>query len=429
MPFSTETIGLAMPVSVPEAEFIAVAAYCLRNRVLHLAILFGWLLPITFGQAVGSKGSEIAVHLQKAQTALHGNDPGTAATEFRYVLSLDPKNVEAQASLGIIEMFQGDCQTASKDFRRALAIQPSLAKAKALLGICGRRLGDSTAQGLLESSFAKLTDPKMRTQVGMELVGLYYDRGDPERAIPVLQILVNLNPEDPNILYMAQRLYGEMADDTLNKLAIVAPDSARMQQVIAERLVNAGDVESAVVHYRKALEIDPSLPGMHFELAEAILESAPSNPESQTESGQELQAAVKTNGDNARTECLFGRIALLRDDLEQASVHYSKAFTMSPTDVQAQLGMGRILMAKERWQEAGKYLRMAIASDPLNMEAHYRLATVYRRLQRPEEGEKEIKLFQEIKQTKDRVEDLYRQMKKPSQRKPDDMSDSPTGGE
>ena len=52
-----------------------------------------------------------------------------------------------------------------------------------------------------------------------------------------------------------------------------------MQQVIAERLINEGDLKGATEHYRKALEIDPRVPGVHYELAEAILESAPTDAE------------------------------------------------------------------------------------------------------------------------------------------------------
>jgi predicted Zn-dependent protease len=93
---------------------------------------------------------------------------------------------------------------------------------------------------------------------------------------------------------MAQRVYSDLADDTLNKLAILAPRSARMQQVIAERLINAGDLQGATAHYRKALEIDPRLPGVHYELAEAILELSPNDPQAQAAAEKELESAVKS---------------------------------------------------------------------------------------------------------------------------------------
>jgi hypothetical protein len=53
-----------------------------------------------------------------------------------------------------------------------------------------------------------------------------------------------------------------------------------------------------------------------------------------------------------------------------------------------------------------------VQSDPLNGEAHYRLAIVCKRLVLLNEAEKEMRLFQEIKQTKKNVRALYRQMNK-----------------
>jgi Tfp pilus assembly protein PilF len=400
---------------------------CLIRNSGLLVILCAFLASTVAGLGAQTVPSHAVIrdHLRKAAEYLTANDPNSAAQEFQAVLAIDPKNIDARINLGLVEMSRGNCQAASQDFRRALETQPALIKAKALLGICDRRMGDRSAQGLLESSFAKLTDTKLRTQVGMELVDLHYQRGDPEGAVPVVQKLVDLNPDNADVLFLAQRLYTELADDTLNKLAFVAPGSARIQQVIAERLVNAGDLPNAILHYKQALAIDPHLRGIHFELAEAILESAPSNPDGQADARKELEAALRMEGDSARTECLLARIELLQDHLNQAFTRYSKALKLDPNNVQADMGLGRVLMTREKYEDALNYLRMAIAADPLNTEAHYRLATVYRMLEKPGESEKEMKLFQEIKQTRDHVRTLYRQMNKRSQPEEGDMSDAP----
>jgi len=385
-------------------------------------LLLAWLLPWAVAQTPAPKASQIHVHTQQGQAALKAKDVETAKTEFRAVLVLDPQNVEAHVNLGVIALSNGEYRVAAEHLQKALAVRPSFTQAQALLGICERRMGNRSAQHLLESSFVKLTDAAVRTQVGKELIGLYYEQGDTERAVPVMQKLVNLNPDDVDILYMAQRLYRELADDTLDKLAVLAPGSARMQQVIAQRLVNVGDAESAAEHYKKALEIDPRLPGVHFELAQAILESARSNPAAQNEAEKELATAITMDGDSASIECEFGAIAMLRDDVDKANSHYARAFSMDPGSTQAQLGLGQVLMTMEKPQEARKYLEMAVKADPLNGAAHYRLASVYKRLQMPDAAQKEMHLFQEIKDTKDQVRKLYRQMKSQYHEEPGGMS-------
>jgi Tfp pilus assembly protein PilF len=387
-----------------------------------LRLFFTFVLCAELSQAqTAPKTSEIRDHLNRAQTAMQSNHPEIAASELRAALALDPKNAEVHANLGAIEFAQGNCTDAALDFHAALAFQPSFAKAQALLGICDKRKGKNSAQSELEKSFASLKDVRLRTQVGLELMSLYDARSESDRSVPIVAALVSMNPDDSNVLYIAQRLYSELADDTLNKLAIIAPDSARMQQAIAEHLVNAGDLPNAVAHYRRSLEIDPHLNGVHFELAEAILESDASNAGSQAEADRELEAGLKIDGDSAKAECLFGRIALLQDHTDKAFDRFQQALTLNPNEVEAQMGMARVLMTKEKPEDAIKYLAQAILADPLNAAAHYRLGVAYRRLKRTADAEKEMKLFQEIKQTNNQVRDFYRQMNKPSHTPTDDV--------
>ena len=385
-----------------------------RPLVLLLTLLVSAVAVMT-AQTAGSRAAEVHDHLRKAAEYLQAKDPNSAVKEFGAVLALDPNNAEAYANLGVIAFFQRDYQKASQYFRKALAIDPSLAKPQALLGISQKRLGDPSAPALLEKSFQKLKDKQLRLQVGMELAALYDQQGDPGATACVMRSLVDLDPDNVDILFMAQRVYSELADDTLNKLAVLAPGSARMQQVIAERLVNGGDLQGAIEHYRKALQIDPRLPGVHFELGEAILQSSPVDAGTQAEAQKEFEASIGVDGDTAKTECEFGSMALSQSHLDQAFEHYQRAYQLNPNEVQAQMGLAKLLMMQEKPQEAIKYLRMAVQSDPLNGTAHYQLGTAYRRLQMMDMADKEVLLFQEIKKTKDQVEVLYRQMNKKPQ--------------
>src|SRR5450631_815131 len=162
-----------------------------RRWFLLSGLLLSGLLQCSAAQTAGPNAAQIRAHTQQAQAALVAKDLETAKKEFRVVLALNSQNVEAHFKLGVIAFSQGDLQGASEHLHKALAIRPSLTQAQALLGICERRLGNPSAQHLLESSFAKLTDPKMRVQVGKELIGMYYQQGDSERAVPVVQKLVD----------------------------------------------------------------------------------------------------------------------------------------------------------------------------------------------------------------------------------------------
>jgi tetratricopeptide (TPR) repeat protein len=396
------------------------------GAVAPIAVLLT-LLGVLTGMAAQtgtSHAGEIDHHLRKAAEYLQAKDPDSAVKEFDAVLALDPKNAEAYANLGVVAFFRRDYRNASQYLRKAVVIDPSLVKSYALLGISERRLGDPSARVLLEKSFSKLKDKSLRLQVGLELASLYDQQGETGALASIMQSLVDLDPDNVDVLFTAQRVYTELADDTLNKLAILAPGSARMQQVIAERLVNGGDLPRAIEHYKKALQLDPRVPGVHFELGEAILQSSLHDLATQAEAQKEFEAAEAIDGDAAKAECGLGAIASSQSDLDRAFAHYRRAYKLNPNELEAQLGLARLLMMQQKPQEAIKYLQAAVQADPLNSEAHYRLASAYKRLQMDDQAQKEMHLFQEIKKTRDQVKDLYHQMNIKPKVQDDELPDS-----
>jgi len=382
-------------------------------KTLRLASIFAAVtLACVPAAAQAPASAEIRDHLRKAAEDLRERNPNGAVQELKAAIALDPKNSEAYANLGVIAFFGRDYGQAAQYLRKAVEIDPSIEKAAALLAICERRLGDPSAPALLEKAVRNLKDKALRVQCGLELANLYYQTGNPDEAAATMHVLVDLDPDNIEILYMAQRVYSDLADDTLNKLVLLAPGSARVQEVIAERLINAGDLKRAAEHYRKALEMDPHLPGVRLELAQAILESQPSDPVAQLDAEKQLSSAVQAEGDSASIECVEARLALDRSDLEGAYTHYKHALALDSGNPEAQIGLGRVLETKGKPEEALKYLRMAVQSEPLNDEAHYRLASVCRKLQLKEEAEKEFRLFTEIKQARERLAGLYNEMNK-----------------
>jgi Tfp pilus assembly protein PilF len=357
-----------------------------------------------------SHSSLVTADLERGEAALRAKDDAAAAAYFEDALKHDPNNAEAHADLGAIAFFRGDCPAAEPHLRQALAAKPDLEKVAALLSVCERRHGEPGGEADMERAFASLKDPKLKTQIGIELANGYYQQGELEQTSRTLQTLLGIDPDNVDILFFAQRVYSELADMTLNKLAVLSPNSARMEQLIAERLINAGDLKDAIVHYRKALALSPKLPGLHFELAEALMEGDPNRPAVQAEAQTELEAALQTQGDAPKIECELGRISLLQSKTAEALDHYKRAYEEDPQNVQAQIGLADVYRRNGDAAEAAKYLRIAVKGDPLNPEPHYKLAQVDRQLHADQEEKKELKLFLDLRATRDKVKALYREM-------------------
>lgn len=382
-----------------------------RLRSGCIAICIGLLLisPLLLA-AQKTVSPEVKIDLDKAQAALRAKDAVTAQRMFEAVLKMDSSNVEAQVNLGVIAFFHGDCAAAEPYFRGAIRDDPALTKMRALLSVCEARLGQPHAQADMQSAFTKLQDAKLRARLGIELANLDYQRGELEKASAVLQQLMDIQPNNVNYLFFAQRVYSELANQTLNKLAVLAPDSARMQQLIAERLINEGDAKDATAHYKKALQIDPRLPGVHFELAEALMQGNPEDPAVQAEAEAQLKDAMKIDGDSANLEWELGRILLMQSHVSQALVHYQRAYKMNPHSAEATMGLAEIMQRSGNDQEAAQYLRIAVQADPFNAKAHYRLSQLDKKLHRDAEAQKQLQLFLAVRSARDKVKQLYREM-------------------
>ncbi len=65
----------------------------------------------------------------------------------------------------------------------------------------------------------------------------------------------------------------------------------------------------------------------------------------------------------------------------------------------------------QRLPEAEKYLKRAAQLEPFTSVTHYRLSLIYRATGRTEEAEKELAEFQHLKEMKERLKQVYQEMR------------------
>ncbi len=380
-----------------------------RRCLLHAGIfLFGGALVIC--QTPDNKQQQIQTHARQAQQDLQSNRPDIAISEFKAILAIDPGNLDARGNLGVLEYFQGQYASAVPDLKSAVKLNPNLWKLQALLGMSEKRMGGNTdAQTDLEKAFPHLEEQKLRVQVGLELVEADYALNDLGKAAEVVNVLRQLEPTDPDIIYTAHRIYSELSDETMLSLAMVAPDSARMHQLMAHELARQAKDEIAIANYREALKIDPHRADIHYELAEML--NTQSSEAAQAEAEKEYNAALACNPLDEKSEGRLGDLALKRSDLKSAITYYSRALDMQPNDPDANLGMAKILMSMHEPQKAEPYLEHAAQVEPFSPGTRYRLSVLYREVGRTEDSHRELAEFEKLKKMKSRLGDLYQQMR------------------
>lgn len=386
----------------------------MRTKAALLAVLTAMLTTRLLPAADDGADQKKAIqeHFLRAEHLLETGQPQAAEQEFLAVLLIDPTNVDAHANLGVIAFVAHDYAGASRQFQEALKLQPSLSKARALLGLSEEELGNGEeAASELEKAFPALEDRKLRIKVGLELAQIYYQTGELQKAVPVLTSLQELDPTNADVLFASYRTYSQLEDQTIDALALVGMHSARMRQVVAENLIQAGDLNGAIAAYRSALKIDPQLPGIHLELGEAYLESHSTSLLQDAEA--EFQADLELNPKDAKAECGLGEIYIRGSNLDASLKHYERAATLEPGSSEAHLGVGGVLLMMKQYEEARTELTKAIQLNPENALAYYKLSLIDWRLGNTDVSKSHMAAFQKLKSINKQLRDLYGEMKRP----------------
>lgn len=357
-----------------------------------------------------TKQQQIDSHSRQAQEFLRKGQNDLAVKEYDAILALDPSNVDARGNLGVTLFFKGDYAGAAPHLRAVLKLRPNLSKIQALLGMSEKRIGQiSAAQADLEKAFPQLQEQKLRIQAGMELMEVYYGAAQLDKAAGIAGTLRQIAPDNTEILYSAYRIYSDLAGESMLSVAMLAPKSARMHQMMGQEMAKQGNTAGAIAHYREAVQMDPQLPGLRFELAEAL--NLSESPADQEQVEKEYQAALATNPFDEKAECRLGDIALKASDLEGALVHYKRALELQPNDAEASLGIGKTLTQMHKPAEAEPYLKRSAQLEPFTAVTHYRLSLVYRAAGRTAEAQKELAEFQRLKDMKERLKQVYQEMR------------------
>jgi tetratricopeptide (TPR) repeat protein len=385
---------------------------CFHSRVLCALLLLLSAVGAT-GQDAGNSASQVTALEQQVQTYLQQQKPQLAIPLLRQIISLDPKNLNAQANLGVLMYFQGDFAGAIPEMRAALQIQPNLSRIRGLLGIAEKRTGDMTsAQNDLEQAFPSIEDPKFMKQVGLELIEADVAASQFGKALAVSAKLEEVAPQDPQILFVVYEIATQMKDQTLLNMLLVAPESAEMNMMIGGELARQGDHDKAIAKYREAARLNPHLPGVHFELAEQLRAAA--DPKLNALAEGEYKAAIQENQFDQRSWSHLGEVLAARGDFKAAQEAYNKALALQPGDAETKTDLAIALISTNQQKEAVPLLESAIKDDPTNIVAHYRLSGLYRRTGRLADAKHEMDQYTHYKGLKDKMSEVFKQVSAPT---------------
>ncbi len=318
---------------------------------------------------------------REAEAAFAGGRYSEAAAGYAGLAAALPDVAELHAKLGLSHFFDRKCDRSAPAFQRAMELRPDLKAARVLLAICLSELGRyREALPGLEEGYSNPPDyPGVKRLAGLELVRSYLGLRRHAQAAKVTSELQIAHPDDPEILFHANRTYREVAIQAAFDIARVAPDSVWGHQAMGEAYEGRQFYDLAIMEYRKALEIEPDRPGLRFRLGEAMLAKA-GDPGQGAEALEQFELELAANPSHASAALRAGEMLYAMSQVDKALGHLERAVKLRPDFADARLALGRTQLELGRIEESRDHLERAVELNPGDPATRYQLARAYREL-------------------------------------------------
>jgi len=288
--------------------------------------------------------------LEKATAAHRKGAIEAAASLYREVLTLDPRNDVACGNLAVIAATRGDLALAEELFRQAVKLRPADAKSHHNLG------------------------------------SLLQQRGRPAEAVAAHQRAVALKSNYHDAYFglgNALKLEGRLDEALVAYQHVIAlrPDHAEAFNNIGVVLQQQRKSDLALTAYMRATELRPTYAEAHFNLGAALQDVG--KPE---DAAAAYRQVIALRPDIAAAYSNLGTALQELGRHEEALAAYAAAIQRSPDYAEAHYNRGVMLQALNRPVEALAAYRSAIALKPNYIEAINNAGIVLQVLGRPNDA-------------------------------------------
>jgi tetratricopeptide (TPR) repeat protein len=227
-----------------------------------------WLVTSATAQ---QRDEELDRYSDQARQALAAKEWDKAARALEHLAQLAPSVAEVQANLGLALFFEGRAGEALAAFDRARKLNPALAQVGVMAALCKVELGrNRESVAILATAFEHPTDEDTGRLIGLHLQRSYVELNEFDKAQATGEELLKRYPNDPEILYQVSHLHADRSYRLMKQLMQAAPDSYWVHLAHAQVQESLGRYDLAQQEYRKAIELNPAVPGAHYGISVSI---------------------------------------------------------------------------------------------------------------------------------------------------------------
>lgn len=381
-----------------------------NSRLVRTLVGAGLLVTFVLLGQQTAPPSDLAKHLQAAQTDLDSQKYREAVEELRAAIALQPELRGAYYQLGFALFQLNDLKEAAKAFTRELDFKPPDPYSLYYLG----RI--RAAAGLPDQSisfFEQSLDAGDVLDCRERLGSTYLATGRLDKALHFLQTSVKARPEDGSLHYLLARAYKQKGRNSEAKVEFDA--AARWKAKFRQDMVSLSDLRSslagnnrteaashiqelsasndsdilmasatalgqaglhqeAVGFLNKTIGLNPNIPEAHYDLARAYIAL-----DNHAAASPELEKAVAIKPGFYEAELLLGTLLADEGNGDAAILHLREAIKVRADNPKALMMLGLQYYQRGYFADAIDVLKKAIALAPEMPDPRYLLIEAYYR--------------------------------------------------
>ncbi len=362
-----------------------------RGAVVLISI---FALGALLAGRVSAQDTAVDQAFERATQQHENGDLQGAIRAYSAILEKYPARVDVRSNLGAAYSALGRYEDAIEQYKRALLIDGSNLAIRFNLALAYYKAAlFAEAVPELEKFIAAAPNSPQLINARLVLADCQVRLGEYKSVIQSLSPLADADPENRTIAYLlGSALIG---DGQLDKGQAIIDrlfrhdDSAEAHLLMASILLLADDAQTALKEAERAIGLNPKLPTVQAWYGRVLMRLG------DTEKAKvAFKNELASNANDFESNLYLG--VLLRQDkqLEEALSHLQRAVQLRPREQYARYHLAAVYAAAGKPGDALPLLEGVLKEHGDFVEARVLLASVYYRLNRKEDGDREKALIQ-----------------------------------
>jgi tetratricopeptide (TPR) repeat protein len=370
----------------------------LKRKCLQLAILLACVTYADVPPALAQTRSDDVEQAFARATRLHeSGDIEGAIRGYQSILARRPERVDVRSNLGAAYSRLGRYEEAIAQYKEALKVDGRNQTIRFNLALAYYKgaLFNEAADELTRFLTAAAPDLPQRINAELLLADCQVRMGNYKKVIESLSPLAEADPNNRTVAFLlGSALIGDgqfSRGQLLIDKVFHDDDSAQAHLLLGSILLLADDGHGAIREFERAIQLDPKLPTLHAWYGRALMRMGDSP---RAKSAFKIELTENQNDFDAN---LFMGVLLRQDrDFDEAFRYLSRAIRLRPRDQYGRYHLAAVYVSMGKPNDALPLLEGVAKEFPDFSEARVLLASVYYRLNRKEDGDREKAAVQKL---------------------------------